>query len=164
MSLALNEILENIELTPEQRSETLKRNRKPWYPNVGPQMDAYWSDADEVLYGGEPGGGKTDLVLGLAINEHKRSLILRRLNAEVEGLVERTEQILGHRDGYSGQRGIWRRKGRSCNSVGASTKMTGASTRGSQRTSSASTSWPTSWRASTEPSSLGTGASCLASV
>lgn len=89
----------------------MRRFNKPWYPNPGPQQDAYWCEADELLYGGEPGGGKTDLLLGVALNEHRRSLILRRLNAEVEGLVERAEEIVGHRNGYNGQKGIWRLKG-----------------------------------------------------
>lgn len=66
-----------------------------WLPNPGPQLQAYESEADELLYGGEPGGGKTDLLLGTALNCHRRSLILRRLNNEVEGLIDRMEEILG---------------------------------------------------------------------
>lgn len=66
-----------------------------WLPNVGfPQMDAWECLADELFYGGEAGGGKTDLLLGIALNLHRRSLILRRLNGEVAGLVDRTEAIL----------------------------------------------------------------------
>lgn len=37
----------------------------------------------------------TDLLLGTALNNHRRSLILRRLNAEVDGLVDRMEEIVG---------------------------------------------------------------------
>src|SRR5467141_1925927 len=29
-----------------------------WVPNPGPQTEAYFSQADVLLYGGEPGGGK----------------------------------------------------------------------------------------------------------
>lgn len=29
-----------------------------WVPNVGPQTDAYFSEADEIFYGGQAGGGK----------------------------------------------------------------------------------------------------------
>lgn len=78
-----------------------------WWPNPGPQTDAYRSQADEILYGGEAGGGKTDLLIGAALTKHKNSLILRRLNAEVEFLVERTEVLLGNRDGYAGQHRRW---------------------------------------------------------
>ena len=80
----------------------------PWLPNGGPQHMARYCEADELLYGGEAGGGKTDLLIGLALNDHRRSLILRRMNKEVEGLIQRIEEILGHRDGFSGQTKIWR--------------------------------------------------------
>lgn len=79
-----------------------------WVPNPGPQTDAYFSAADELLYGGTAGSGKSDLLLGLALNEHKSSLILRRTNKEVSGLVERVTGILGTRNGFNGQTGLWR--------------------------------------------------------
>ena len=50
----------------------------------------------------------SDLEIGLAINEHDRSLLLRRTNHEADGLVERMATILGTRDGYNSQKGIWR--------------------------------------------------------
>ena len=80
----------------------------PWLPNGGPQSMARSCKADELLYGGEAGGGKTDLLIGLAMMDHRRSLILRRINKEVEGLVQRMEEIVGSRDGFSGQSKIWR--------------------------------------------------------
>lgn len=80
-----------------------------WVPNPGPQTKAYFSEADELFYGGQAGGGKTDLELGLALTAHKRSLILRRTNKEVQGLAERLSGILGTRDGYNSQTGMWRR-------------------------------------------------------
>lgn len=80
-----------------------------WIPNPGPQTTAYFSEADEVFYGGQAGGGKTDLELGLALTAHKRSLVLRRTNKEADGLVERMAGILGTRDGWNSQGGIWRR-------------------------------------------------------
>lgn len=80
-----------------------------WVPNPGPQTDAFHCEADELLYGGEAGGGKSDLLLGLALTAQSRSLILRRLNGEVQGLVERMEQILGSRRGFSSHPNpIWR--------------------------------------------------------
>src|SRR5467141_615146 len=69
-----------------------------WSPNPGPQARAYGCEADELFYGGQAGGGKTDLGLGLALTAHKRSLILRRINKDAVKLVERVAQILGHRD------------------------------------------------------------------
>ena len=49
-----------------------------WVPNPGPQAQAFLCEADELFYGGEAGGGKTDLGIGLALSAHKRSLLLRR--------------------------------------------------------------------------------------
>lgn len=79
-----------------------------WVPNPGAQTEAYYSLADQLLYGGEVGGGKTDLLLGLGSQEHKRSLILRRHNKEVDFLADRLEEIVGHRDGYNGQKHTWK--------------------------------------------------------
>ena len=83
-----------------------------WVPNPGPQTEAYLSEADELFYGGEAGGGKTTLLAGLATTCHTQSLILRRTNAEVEGLVEEVERIVGSRQGYNSQSGMWRLPGR----------------------------------------------------
>ena len=43
-----------------------------WIPNKGPQTDAYFSEADELFYGGQAGGGKSDLILGLSLTSHDR--------------------------------------------------------------------------------------------
>ncbi len=79
-----------------------------WVPNPGPQTNAYFSEADEVFYGGQAGGGKTDLIIGLALTQHSRSLILRRLNKEVSGLIERMVEVVRHRNGLSMQPPKWK--------------------------------------------------------
>lgn len=79
-----------------------------WVPNPGPQTEAYFSPADEIFYGGEAGGGKTDLLVGLALTQHKKSLVLRRINREVEGLVSRFEDVIGSRAGWNSQKSKWR--------------------------------------------------------
>lgn len=73
-----------------------------WIPNHGPQTDAYLSKADVLLFGGQGGGGKTDLGLGLAFTAHRRSLIMRRQYNNLSGLTERAIQINGTRDGFNG--------------------------------------------------------------
>lgn len=50
----------------------------------------------------------TDLEIGLALTQHRSSLILRRTNREVGGLVERMSEILKTRDGFNSQTGKWR--------------------------------------------------------
>ena len=73
-----------------------------WIPSPGPQTEAYFSKADILLYGGEPGGGKTALILGLAFNCHKRSLIMRRQYTDLSPITEAAIAIHGSRKGFSG--------------------------------------------------------------
>lgn len=73
-----------------------------WIPSPGPQTEAYFSKADLLLYGGEPGGGKTSLLLGLAFNNHKRSLIMRKQYTDLGAIVEEAIKFNGSRKGYNG--------------------------------------------------------------
>lgn len=73
-----------------------------WVPNPGPQTAAYFSKADVLLYGGEPGGGKSQLGLGLAFNEHRRTLVMRREYGDLERLIEDALKINGSREGFNG--------------------------------------------------------------
>lgn len=73
-----------------------------WIPSPGPQTEAYFSKADVLLYGGEPGGGKTSLLLGLAFNNHKRSLIMRKQYTDLSSIVEEAIKFNGSRKGYNG--------------------------------------------------------------
>jgi len=83
---------------------------RPWWPQPGPQTDAYLSDADVLLYGGAAGGGKSDLAIGLALSEHRKSIIFRREATQLTGIIDRLTDIHGGRDGYNGQDKIWRLK------------------------------------------------------
>jgi len=113
MSLSLDDIIARLNSLPEdERKEVVKLADKAtagmvWIPNPGPQTEAYDCPADQLLYGGEAGGGKTDLLLGLASQEHERSLLLRRINKDVSWLVDRMAQILETRNGYNGQDDRW---------------------------------------------------------
>lgn len=79
-----------------------------WVPQAGPQSVAFNSLADIIFYGGSAGGGKTDLLLGLCLTQHEHSIIFRREAVQLVGLEERMTKILGSRDGYNSQDGIWR--------------------------------------------------------
>lgn len=97
-------------LDDDERKEVLSiLNDAPcWMPLEGPQTMAYVSQADVIGYGGAAGGGKTDLLSGLALVEHKRCLIVRREKAQTDGIVQRLEEILGHKDGYNSQKSAWK--------------------------------------------------------
>ena len=82
--------------------------KKVWKANPGQQRLALESEADELFYGGQAGGGKTDLLMGLSLTEHKKSLLLRRTNKEASRFINRFSEIVGHRDGYNGQLSTFR--------------------------------------------------------
>jgi len=106
--------------TPEQlRAERARRDagvapkqiQKLWGPLPGPQTLAYHSQADELFYGGAPGGGKSDLALGLAITAHHNSIIFRRefsMFRGPEGLIERSRQIIGDQGRLNENLYVWR--------------------------------------------------------
>ncbi len=84
--------------------EKIKKNipQRIWTPSLGPQMNAYKSKADVLLYGGEPGGGKTSLLLGLAFMQHRRSLIMRRNYTHLGPIVDELIKFNGGRKGFNG--------------------------------------------------------------
>lgn len=106
MSL-LDEIIQKIDDLPDDERKKLTdevmnaTSETKWFPNEGPQTDAYFSDAFLTLYGGAGGGGKSDCGLGLAFNEHRRSLIMRRKYVDLSGLVDRAVEINGSTKGLN---------------------------------------------------------------
>lgn len=68
----------------------------------GPQFEAENSEADILLFGGEGGGGKTGLGVGLALTAHRRSLIMRRVGTQLSGLTEEALKFHGSRTGFNG--------------------------------------------------------------
>lgn len=78
-----------------------------WVPNVGNQTDAYTSNADIMLYGGQAGGGKTHLELGWAINKSRSGIIFRRELTQTDGLEKEGKSIIGERARFNGQDNEW---------------------------------------------------------
>lgn len=95
----LDDIINRVAgLPPEAQAEILEKAHKAtagmlWVPNDGPQTDAYLSPADELLFGGEAGGGKSDLLIGTAINDHDVSQIFRLQHNDRVAIVRRLAEI-----------------------------------------------------------------------
>ncbi len=110
-----NELTELLPfLSAQERAELDRLLRRPkalWTPLPGPQTDAYHCLADELFYGGAAGGGKTDLLLGLSVTAHRRSIIFRREFPQLRGIIERSHEIIGAVGGFNGQEHLWRLPG-----------------------------------------------------
>ena len=117
MTGLLDEVIDRLGALPEkERAEVVKHAYAEtagmkWIPNPGPQTEAYFCVADELFYGGQAGGGKSALAVGLAVTAHERSLILRRINKDAKKLAE--AELLGNvlggsRNGWNGTDLIYR--------------------------------------------------------
>lgn len=101
-----------LEYMAAAAAEYLRR----WRPFPGPQTQAYNCTADILFYGGSAGGGKTDLLLGIARNKHYRSVIFRRVFPSLRGIIDRSRQIYNAEgaaaaaDSYNEQLHRWKLK------------------------------------------------------
>ena len=99
--------------SPEQRDELRRLLESDmaqhiWRAQVGRQSEAADARVDVLGYGGSAGGGKSDLIAGLALTEFDRSVIFRREKAQTEGIIQRLTEILGGTDGFNSQKAIWK--------------------------------------------------------
>lgn len=79
-----------------------------WAPLKGPQAEAYFSEADELLYGGAAGGGKTDLITGLAALAHTKSIIFRREFTQFAEIRDRMDELYGPVGSYNSNDKKWK--------------------------------------------------------
>lgn len=107
MDVDLDALEKQLADLPETRKRELRKKlskrhaARKWHPQEGPQTAAYVSQAEIMLYGGAAGGGKSDLLLGLAYDRHHESRIFRKQYVELKGLEDRLLAIHGSRDGWA---------------------------------------------------------------
>ncbi len=94
----------------EQASAT-SDSQETWAPLPGPQTLAYKSTADVVGYGGAAGGGKSFLAVIKALQQHRKSLIMRREATQLVGIIDQVRDLLGNTEGFNGSEKIWRLSG-----------------------------------------------------
>ena len=116
----------------EELARLLVEDEPTWVPLPGPQTEAYDCQADLLYYGGSAGGGKSDLLLGLALTQMDKSIIFRRQSTQLLGIQNRLlDEILKSRKYWNGQDDILRQPdGKqiefgSCNSSGDELKYQG---------------------------------------
>lgn len=93
-------------MTPEQLEkldQILAGVKVNWAPLPGPQLAAFHSEADILLYGGQAGGGKTDLLLGVSSLCHHRSVIFRRVYPSLRAIIDRSREIFNSEDVVAGE-------------------------------------------------------------
>lgn len=109
----LDDILDRVnEKSPDARKAIVDEAHKAtknmvWLPNPGPQTDAYLSDADIILYGGQAGGGKTHLILGIGVNEANNGIIFRRELSQTDGLEREGKGIIREAARFNGKDLEW---------------------------------------------------------
>lgn len=62
------------------------------------QWEAVLSRADETFYGGAAGGGKTSLLIGMAVEMHQHSAIFRRYYSNLSEIMREVRRILENSD------------------------------------------------------------------
>lgn len=77
-----------------------------WSPLPGPQLAAIESEADIVGFGGQAGGGKTDLLIGCSLG-HRRSMIFRREYTQLEAIIERSRELLTGKGRFNETKHRW---------------------------------------------------------
>lgn len=114
---AINQIADLLDYCTDDElreiDSILAENASLWVPLPGPQSEAYNCEADILYYGGAAGGGKSDMLLGLALTSHTRSIIYRREGTQNLALIDRLlNELLKTRKGWNGQEHVWRGNGR----------------------------------------------------
>ncbi len=104
----LDEIIGRLTALPDSQRTQIARDveralaNRIWIPNPGVQTEAYLCEADILLYGGQAGGGKSQLLLGIGVNDADTGIIFRREISQADGLEKDGKAIVGTNAGFNG--------------------------------------------------------------
>lgn len=107
-SILMKNLMDNYaSMSPEKQAEmdgliAERSDNRLWFPTPGPQLDAINCKADIMLYGGSGGCGKTDLILGMAMESHQRTLIIRKHYTDLTAIMDRAKVINTTEKGFKG--------------------------------------------------------------
>jgi len=102
------EYLNDLTQSEKEYLDRVQKGIALWIPQSKPQWEAFLSRADETFYGGAAGGGKSDLIEGMAIECHRNSVIFRRTYKNLRGLKRRAREIIGEAAKENKSEGEWK--------------------------------------------------------
>lgn len=98
MNTTVDQYLHSLMSSEQRYLARVQEKQAIWTPQSEPQWSALLSRADELFYGGAAGGGKSDLVIGMAVECHKHSAIFRRVYPNLKEIIRRTRELLQDTD------------------------------------------------------------------
>lgn len=110
----VEQYLSNLLPSEKRYLEKIANRTARWKPQSRPQWLAFLSRADELFYGGGAGGGKSEIILGMSGECHKKSIIFRRVFPNLRALIERSREIYNNdnsdhqKDSFNESLHVWR--------------------------------------------------------
>ncbi|MEA1998258.1 MAG: terminase family protein [Euryarchaeota archaeon] len=90
----IEQYLHSLKPSEKRYLEKIQKGKAIWQPQSKRQWQAFLSRADELYFGGAAGGGKTDLLIGMAVACHQHSVIFRRKYPNLKEIMRRTREII----------------------------------------------------------------------